>query len=254
MPQSTSTNISWIERLVASLTALILVSTLTGCSEDQAAGPSYPTGTMVGRVLLYDTLGMNLPASGVTVTIEGTGLTTTTDERGEWSIPNVPTRTYDVRFDKPGYGYSKQTSVVFVGGGVVRINQVTLYPIPKCSAFLDAFRQIDTNRFEMYAHASCSNSMMFGGDVIVFFISNSRDVSFERGKYKAQIAAQSHIPMGSAGGMYDLKQYELNFNDSIYVAAYHAGGGSGYYDAVTGEYIYTALNPERSNVRAVLPQ
>jgi hypothetical protein len=70
-------------------------------------------------------------ASGVTVTFEGSGLSTTTDSTGFWRIDSLPTRTYDITYSKQGYGTVRQYGYSFVGGGATLMYEwhFTIAPI-----------------------------------------------------------------------------------------------------------------------------
>jgi hypothetical protein len=82
------------------------------------------TGDLRGTVGLFDSHG-NLVAdkSGVRIEAEGTSHSAISDSLGNWTIHDLPTRTYSVSFSKEGYGTMKNTSFSFVGGGVVVYNQ-----------------------------------------------------------------------------------------------------------------------------------
>ncbi|MGH7807752.1 MAG: carboxypeptidase regulatory-like domain-containing protein, partial [Thermodesulfobacteriota bacterium] len=58
--------------------------------------PGRPEDTTVSGVVLDNT---DIPLEGVTVTIEGTGLLTTTDDQGQFIIPNAPVGPYLLKAD-----------------------------------------------------------------------------------------------------------------------------------------------------------
>ena len=54
--------------------------------------------------------------SGVTVSIQGTSISTITDSLGQWTINGVPTGSYTITETKQGYGMTEQQGFQFVGG------------------------------------------------------------------------------------------------------------------------------------------
>ncbi len=110
------------------LLVLFLVS--AGCGSDPV-DPSDPNnrlkGKLVGFVHLEDECSQQInDASDVTVTVEGTSYTATTDQDGFWSLDDLPAGTYDFSFTKGGYTTAKLCCFQFVGGG-----RATIPPIPE---------------------------------------------------------------------------------------------------------------------------
>lgn len=65
-------------------------------------------GNIVGKIRLYDQDDNLLTnASGVTVTIAQTNVSTVTNESGQWKLDSIPFGTYDIILSKAGYGGSK---------------------------------------------------------------------------------------------------------------------------------------------------
>ena len=236
--------------------ALLLVFLLnSGCTETITQSEPLPTGTLVGRALLYD--GKMVPSdnSGIMVSLEGTGFRTVTDANGEWRFDHVPTRTYNIVYEKEGYGLMKTPMFSFLGGGVVRSPAVMLTAIPECGSIFDDLRQVDSFYIEAYAHAPCSvhdSQISFVNDYFIFAFANTPDVSIEEGKHKYTAVGASGMPRGIAGVQVYKDQLErfLDLDDSIYVAVYHMGSGS-YVDPLTERTIYTSINKQRDRTLAV---
>ena len=121
---------------------LFLAIIACGCSSNDSTGntQSEITGTLKGKVKLYDSEGNHVAdKSGVVVQAEGTSLSAISDTGGNWSITNLPTRTYSLSFTKAGYGTMKNTSYSFVGGGIVDYGlPVPLYQPIQFGVMLDA--------------------------------------------------------------------------------------------------------------------
>lgn len=94
------------------------------------AVPAGPPGRIEGRVTV---VGGSLQA-GVLVTVEGTSLVASTDPDGAFSIAQVPSGTYAVRFQKDQFFPYRQTNVVVEPDGEVAL-EATLRPIPSSNLF-----------------------------------------------------------------------------------------------------------------------
>jgi hypothetical protein len=233
-------------------TIFFIVSLISvGCSEDPMSLNSLPVGTIQGAVFLAGPDTAYAERSSVRVQLVGTNFSTTTDALGRWSIDNVPTRTYDIKFSREGFEELTLIGQMFVGGGVVSVKSVYLYKVPTCPMILDEVRQ-EGEYLRAYAHASCKANLR--RDNAVFFVSNSPEVSSTNYSYAVYNASQSvggvivgFMPLESIR----LDPYsQLRLEDSIYVVAYNSGGGYTVDDQ--GRYTYTSLHPEPSRRLAVL--
>ncbi|HET9135477.1 MAG TPA: hypothetical protein VFO76_02475 [Candidatus Kapabacteria bacterium] len=97
--------------------------TISSCSDNSTntttnGSNGLPTGNLVGQIYaLMDSVGnWQSDLSGVTVEAVGSGITAQSDSKGYWELKNLPTRTYDLKFSKPGYVDYYQTGYSFLGG------------------------------------------------------------------------------------------------------------------------------------------
>jgi hypothetical protein len=243
----------FIGKCVVALGAFSVVF-IFGCSDTVSTGDQIPSGTLVGNVLLYKAMIPQTDNGGITVTLEEIGKTTTTDRFGEFRFDGVPSRTYTVRYEKEGYGTLKQPMITFVGGSVLRVANSYLLSVPTCGSIFDDIRQIDTNYIEAYAHATCSehdSNIGFVNENLLFFFSNSPDVSADPSKHKLAMMGQSSQPRGVAAVFVPKQQLEryLDLDDSIYVAAYNACG-TAWVDPLTQRTFYSGFHPDRDRTLA----
>ena len=125
------------------LLALLFLSLCCfGCSStdmNPASGSNgVPVGTLKGTVSLIDTVSQHVvDKSGVLVELLGTSYSAITDTGGLWSIPNLPSRTYNIKYSKPGYDPYK-VQVAFLGGATVWLDSVELFHKLSFSTVLDA--------------------------------------------------------------------------------------------------------------------
>jgi hypothetical protein len=92
---------------------------MASCSDngDSVTDPNPVTkGNIVGSVNLYDEGTNEVEGSGMTVILEGTSFSSTTNGDGEFTLNDVPFGTYTVVYEKSGYGTFKKFNVVHQGG------------------------------------------------------------------------------------------------------------------------------------------
>ena len=107
----------------APLFALLLLSLASGCTTESPVSSvsSTPlTGTLKGRVQFgsMDRADYPMAPGAATVSVEGTGISTTTDSLGRWQIDSLPAGTYDLSFTRSGFATRREVGFQFVGGGV----------------------------------------------------------------------------------------------------------------------------------------
>ncbi len=103
-------------RQILSASALVGLASLVGCFSDDTPSPTDPgviqelqlKGSISGTV--RDTLGAGV--SGVAVTLDSGGFATNTDNLGRYTIPDVPGRTWTVRFTRAGWRDTALSGIV----------------------------------------------------------------------------------------------------------------------------------------------
>lgn len=81
------------------------------------------TGDLYGRAILEGGIGMSY--GGITVCLQGTNLSTTTNVTGNFIIPDVPAGTYTLNFSFAGY-VNQSISVTIEAGQSTTAPDVTL--------------------------------------------------------------------------------------------------------------------------------
>ncbi|HET9135863.1 MAG TPA: carboxypeptidase-like regulatory domain-containing protein [Candidatus Kapabacteria bacterium] len=136
--------IIWANHAMRVGTILILLF-VGGCKDSSTTvvnSGSDVTGTLKGLIVLYDSSGQLVSdKSGVRIELVGTNFSAVTDTGGLWMIENLPSRTYDLKFSKPGYG-TLLSQFQFLGGSTLWFT-TTDYPFtmeqpPTFAVILDA--------------------------------------------------------------------------------------------------------------------
>ncbi len=114
--------ISQLTPTIWSLTAVAVVSLMFVPTLSPPVQAQVLYGSIVGNVT--DQTGAAVPEATVTVTHRETGVsrTTTTTPAGTYSLPNLPSGTYEVRISKEGFQTFTQRDVVVTINSVVRVD------------------------------------------------------------------------------------------------------------------------------------
>ena len=88
---------------------LIVLVGFTSCSkdEDQTTEP-ITKANIKGSVNLYDEGTTQIDNSGMTVKLEGTSFSATTDVQGDFTLSEVPFGSYTIAYEKTGFGIFKK--------------------------------------------------------------------------------------------------------------------------------------------------
>jgi len=229
---------------------------ITGCNENPESGSGL-SGNLGGSAGLID-LNENqiLNSSGITVSAEGTGFTTTSDSSGTWNITSLPQGTYNIVFSKSGFGTLILPDFQFVGGGQASAGQVYLYQIPTYSVkklsdsiSFDEFGDAD---YDITFNVSFSGSIPTDSgytNAYVFFGTNS-SVSSDSNNYLyyTEIGGNAGDTSISQKEGYDLPEILIP-GKKIYTIAY---GGSyspiEYTNPITRKSSFSGLDPTPSNI------
>jgi hypothetical protein len=227
---------------------------LAGCSSPSTV--ELPVGDLYGSAQLY--LNENDIASdhsGVRVTVEGSSISSITNARGEWMLPALPSRTYNIKLEKDSFGTCVIHSYAHLGGEPSRKSPVKLYKIPSCEPIFDAIQHIP-GQVTLFTHVNC---ILGPTNRIAIFFSNAPDVSSDLDKHVVSM-------IGAAGGAGDpqptyLDQYwlqkggflersGLKLYDSVYAVVYSLGAHDYTTDPVTQRLIYPSIYPVPSRTLA----
>ena len=94
--------------------SLILIWGLTSCSSDDDNPPTNLPATSAnisGSVNLYDEGTTQIDNSGMTVSVDGSSITATTNAAGEYTLQNVPFGNVTLIYEKTGYGTFKKFNI-----------------------------------------------------------------------------------------------------------------------------------------------
>jgi hypothetical protein len=74
------------------------------------------TGTLHGTARVFGPYGLVADNSGITVAMEGTAISATTDSAGNWTMHNLPTGSYNIIYSREGFEPYRIFGYYFVAG------------------------------------------------------------------------------------------------------------------------------------------
>ena len=241
-----------------SKTILALFSTLPfflqGCNSSTSTSLS---GDIIGYGRLFDLNGVHSGSdSGISVSIEGTGLKTTSVRDGRWVLSNVPAGIYTLSFSYPGYGTYNYVGFQFVGGGQLYFGTQSIYQTP----LFTVINLASKTGTAITLTGTLSGKFPNGTRNVRFFVGTSAAVSSDPSQYLYSLstAVSSTSTSFSVSISPDdpaLTKAGVVSGQTIYFIAYAEGYiSTTYLDLATGRSYFANLNPTPSKaVKVVVP-
>lgn len=265
----------------------ILFLTLVSCTKEQgvpgttgAQGPagangkgSSDTASITGKLIVYNEFNTQTDLSGVTVTISSGSNqnSATTDATGQYTFRGMTTGTYDLSFQKTGFGTMKLFGLSHFAGGTMstQASTVDLLQIPmktapqtltlvsniSGSAVLDL--RLDTTSLQ-YTELGADILVCIGKNRIASpydydFLVNSSTYPDGSGGYTANVyKSLAPIPLATGDTLY-ATAFTYNRNVGTANGASQSwsdlGLSSYYMDPLTGKYIYPNLSKPSNIVK-----
>jgi hypothetical protein len=237
---------------------------IAGCdttTQPLLKGKSYFAGTIFGIVNEMQFNGMrDSDLSGVTISISGTDLFTTTDSTGKWSLDIPNAGIYTITYSKPGYGSYIDMNRQFVGGGSLYLGKINISQPPDFSVSFDTGKcGADSN--SLYANGVLSGMHNTGFYRVLLVIGTTPDVTgADPTKYTYAYAYSSVYSNSVRIRLFktDLQFAGLVSGSQAYMIMYPVGYGLGmnysaYNDPMTGRMVYTALGKPTEVVPVTIP-
>ena len=231
--------------------SLLLISCKGADGPVGASGPKLK-GDITGLVLLLNEDGSQ-PSnkSGVSITIEGTSYTATTDASGSYTIAGVETGIYSITYSKTGYGLTKNLKYQFSGGGQAFVGTTTLCQPATFSVSNLSNPSGSTIAITLSPAVTAIKS-------VILFIGNNNSVSSNPQNYLTAIVfVSSTFTNGVLSTSLSQSTYRsagLVSGNTAYIIAYGINDGSrfsGYTDFSTGRFVYTSVGATPSNVLSI---
>jgi hypothetical protein len=223
----------------------------SACKKEESPTPNpVTTANIIGSVVLYTEGAGNGPVavdkSGMTVRIEGgtSAMSTTTDMNGEYILSDVPFGTYNVIFEKSGFGTYKEINVEHIntGSSTVITKSATLSEL-STTTVTDITATINLGSVVLMIDTDPPG---FSSNIryIRYFLSASSGVSNEDYSYVSEGFTSQTNPKEVTISQSDLLQANFSSGDTVFVKAYGDSHYSNEYeDPSTNLTVFPNLNP-----------
>lgn len=221
---------------------------LLGCDKNDEN--IFLKGNIVGFVNLVNETGNEVEdKSGVNISIEGLTSSANTNEDGRFELSNVPAGTYNIIYNKTGYGSYKRFSFQFIGGNVpAMLYETTLYEQPKIDIqSLDI--SFDDNIINITGEITATNYF-----TVQTFINDSANVSNENYDYASARYNYSGWEYTQFSQSIYLSETPYFLGDKVYLVIYFINPNEeyGYYDYEKERYVYTSYKKASSVINLIL--
>lgn len=230
--------------------ALMCFLLLNGCIKDEATAPTpIVTGDLMGTVQLRNETGdYAANHSAVTVSVEGTNLSSQTDASGNYSIRGIEEGNKIIVFSKNGYGTFKEEIRIY-GNSTNRLTGIDIFELPSFDA-KNLTGSLITGGFELKGSITNTSDALRG--LVIFAFSDST-VSSDPSKY----LYANLYGLGRNDSLFtvrvwfsDLLQNGFKSGQKVYFVAYGTIGfisSASYWDPKTNKIIYNVLSKTPSN-------
>ena len=241
---------------------LLAILIVNGCKENTTTtivsnSVDSLRGELKGNVTLYDSNGNGISnRGGVRVRMDGTNYSTFTDSIGEWTIHNLPTRTYSITYSKDGFDTMKNTSVSFLGGGIIRTDAVSLAQPPNFKISITAA----SLTFDFYNKKTIASFITYGNTtndsakhVRLFYYTSP---NFDPYAYSKNAPYQEYLIINKADIQIAVgvsPSSIVNTNDTFYVVVYPESKILYYYDVASDKDIFSGLGKPSNILQVVKP-
>jgi hypothetical protein len=240
--------------------ALLLLALVVSCSENPTQAERLK-GSLTLNVVLMNEYAERLEDRGnVTIEIDGTGRTATTDAEGYATFQDLPAGTYVLTLKKPGFSTVKSFGYQFVGGGAAYIRDVFMVELPtftitELTADAEAGTSSGEDVVKLTGKISSPAPEGFR-QMLRLYLDMSSLVSSEPGMYidGGSIAVLS--PETDFTAFYSLRGLRaagIAKGTRVYVVAHPlAQWTTGYFEPTTRGWYETNISPEKSPVASFI--
>lgn len=221
----------------------VFMIAIAGCKENGILNTT-AKGNIIGSLNLYDEGTAQISKDGMTVSVDGSNpeISAVTNTSGSFVLSNVPLGTYNITFNKNGFGAFKKI-------GVVHSNTSSTIVSPSPS-----LGQISTTRINNLSKSSANNIVTLTirtlpapsnqtPRYIRIFYSNSADVSFDNYRQYSGVYSHRSNPADLEITKTDFNEMGFSSGETVYARVYGDSYWSNDYEnTATGKRVFPNLN------------
>jgi hypothetical protein len=236
--------------------SLLLILGFTSCSDSGDSTPAPITkANIIGSVNLYDEGTMQIENSGMTVKLEVTGFSATTDTNGDFTLLDSPFGTYILIYEKSGFGTFKTFNLEHTNTGAPTI--ITVTPsLGETSTTQVTELAASVNGNDVLISATTNPAGNNGNTRYVrYFLSADSNVSNENYTYYSPGLVSQINPYEITLSQNDLTSAGFSSGQTVYVKVYgDSFFNNEYEDTNLGRKVFPNLNTTSANsVSFVVP-
>jgi|GEM_PF-2086056 len=234
----------------------LVVVLFISCKKTTIAELPVATMDLEGFVFLHNEFGQYQKSNaGVTVSLDNTSYSTTTDSLGKYVIKQIPAKYYDITFSKSGYGTYKQHEYYTdsLNGKTYQRSSLDLYVTPT-SVITNLAAHIDQNNVVITGTISPAGSRTERRGVVLFstILPNVSSTNYTKSQ-----AVVFFVDSSSFSFQFPASDFfsppDTNYFVAYGIAANPIGGSvTPYYDFTNQVTIPSALSPVYSNITSIV--
>ncbi|WP_298537879.1 carboxypeptidase-like regulatory domain-containing protein [uncultured Algibacter sp.] len=236
---------------------LVVLLGISSCSKDEDPTPDPITkANILGSVNLFDEGVTQIDNSNMTVSIDGTTFSVSTDVNGDFELTDIPFGSYTIVYEKSGYGTFKKFDIEHknTGSSTVIMNTPSLGQ--KSSTSITNLTLSSSSNFPAIISATTEpEANNANPKYIRYFFSTDPSISSENYEYAIETFQVNNTPYN-----YNLSQEAIDVlgytsGTTVYVKCYgESYYGNNYPDPSLAKDIFPNLNPNSASaVSFVVP-
>lgn len=226
---------------------LILVLAIVWSCSDNEDSTTDPTtsANIIGSVNLYDEGTSQIDNSGMTVKLEGTSFSATTDVQGDFTLTNVPFGTYTVIYEKMGFGTFKKFDLEHTNTGSSTVVEAPSLGQKSSTSVTNLTVSSNTNFPVILGATTNPAGNQANTRYIRFFFSTDPNVSNENYNSYLETFPVNISPYNLNLSQASLDALDFTSGSTVYVKCYgESFWGNNYSDPNLNRDIFPNLNPD----------
>jgi len=224
---------------------LIVLVGFTSCSKDDDQTPEPITkANIIGSVNLYDEGTTQIDNSGMTIKLEGTEFSSTTDSQGDFTLSEVPFGSYTLVYEKSGFGTFKKFDLEHTNTGSSTVVETPSLGQKSTTSVTNLTVSSNANFPVILGATTNPAGNQANTRYIRFFFSTDSDVSHENYDSYLETFPANISPYNLNLSQASLDALDFASGSTVYVKCYgESFWGNSYSDPDLNRDIFPNLNP-----------
>ncbi|PLX05637.1 MAG: carboxypeptidase regulatory-like domain-containing protein [Marinilabiliales bacterium] len=224
---------------------LIVLIGFTSCNKDENQTPEPITkANIIGSVNLYDESTTQIENSGMTIKLEGTEFSSTTDGQGDFTLTEVPFGSYTIVYEKSGFGTFKKFNLEHINTGSSTVVETPSLGQKSTTSVTNLTISSNANFPVIIGATTNPEGNQTNTRYIRFFFSIDPNVSHENYDSYLETFPANISPYNLNLSQASFDALDLTSGSTVYVKCYgESFWGNSYSDPDLNRDIFPNLNP-----------